>query len=89
MASLLRGLGPLVRTAVARPKTTSVLPPPICFQCRRNLTTSSVQLSGHNKWSKIKHKKAAADKKISKVNSYLCKQLTLYSKRPCLFPRCP
>jgi len=38
-------------------------------------------MSGHNKWSKIKHKKGAADAKKSKVFSRLSKLITSESKR--------
>ncbi|MEX0918924.1 MAG: YebC/PmpR family DNA-binding transcriptional regulator [Candidatus Paceibacterota bacterium] len=37
-------------------------------------------MSGHNKWSKIKHKKTAEDAKKSKVFSALAKTITLESK---------
>ena len=38
-------------------------------------------MSGHNKWSKIKHKKAITDAQKSKVFSRLTKVLSLESKR--------
>lgn len=38
-------------------------------------------MSGHNKWSKIKHKKEAEDKKKSKLFSVLSRQITLEAKR--------
>ncbi|MAG12703.1 YebC/PmpR family DNA-binding transcriptional regulator [bacterium] len=38
-------------------------------------------MSGHNKWSKIKHKKAADDAKKSKVFSKFARLLTLESKK--------
>ena len=37
-------------------------------------------MSGHNKWSKIKHKKAATDAKKSKLFSVLVKTIALESK---------
>lgn len=37
-------------------------------------------MSGHNKWSKIKHKKAAEDAKKSKVFGILARQIALESK---------
>lgn len=88
MASVLRGFSPLLRTAISitKPRAVPIATPSICLQCRRTFAASSVQLSGHNKWSKIKHKKAAADKKTSKINSFWCKQLTLHSKRPSYLP---
>ncbi|KAI0879517.1 duf28 domain-containing protein [Hypoxylon argillaceum] len=52
----------------------------VCAQCRRSLTASAVLSSGHNKWSKIKHDKAAADKKKNAQRSSYAKQLTMYSK---------
>jgi YebC/PmpR family DNA-binding regulatory protein len=38
-------------------------------------------MSGHNKWSKIKHKKAAGDAQKSKVFGKLARLITLESKR--------
>ncbi len=38
-------------------------------------------MSGHNKWSKIKHKKAAIDAKKSKVFSMYAKMITVESRR--------
>ena len=38
-------------------------------------------MSGHNKWSKIKHKKASTDAKKSKVFSKFAQLLTLESKK--------
>lgn len=38
-------------------------------------------MSGHNKWSKIKHKKAATDAKKSKVFSKFAKLITVESKK--------
>lgn len=38
-------------------------------------------MSGHNKWSKIKHKKAATDAKKSKAFSKFARLITLESKR--------
>ncbi|MBU0723115.1 YebC/PmpR family DNA-binding transcriptional regulator [Patescibacteria group bacterium] len=37
-------------------------------------------MSGHNKWSKIKHKKAASDSKKSKIYSKLVKLIQIESK---------
>lgn len=37
-------------------------------------------MSGHNKWSKIKHKKGAADAKKGKVYTKLIKELTIAAK---------
>jgi transcriptional/translational regulatory protein YebC/TACO1 len=52
----------------------------ICHQCRRSLSSSAALLSGHNRWSKIKHEKGAADKKKTASRSVYAKHLTLYSK---------
>ncbi|OTB02274.1 hypothetical protein M426DRAFT_322851 [Hypoxylon sp. CI-4A] len=52
----------------------------ICAQCRRSFTSSSVLRSGHNRWSKIKHEKGAADAKKNAQRSTFAKNLTLYSK---------
>lgn len=38
-------------------------------------------MSGHNKWSKIKHKKATTDAKKSKVFSMYAKMITVESRR--------
>jgi YebC/PmpR family DNA-binding regulatory protein len=38
-------------------------------------------MSGHNKWSKIKHKKGAEDAKRSKIFSKLSKVITMESKK--------
>ncbi|CAJ2506870.1 Uu.00g080560.m01.CDS01 [Anthostomella pinea] len=52
----------------------------ICAQCRRSFQTNAVRYSGHNRWSKIKHEKGAADKKKTSQRSTFSKHLTLYSK---------
>ncbi|KAI1754340.1 duf28 domain-containing protein [Xylaria castorea] len=52
----------------------------ICAQCRRSFTTNAILSSGHNKWSKIKHEKAAADKKKHTQRGHFSKTLTMYSK---------
>ncbi|KAI1821785.1 duf28 domain-containing protein [Xylaria intraflava] len=52
----------------------------VCAQYRRSFATNAVLSSGHNKWSKIKHEKAAADKKKTTRRSIFAKQLTMYSK---------
>ena len=38
-------------------------------------------MSGHNRWSKIKHKKAVSDAKKSKVFSKLVKLIQIESKK--------
>ena len=37
-------------------------------------------MSGHSKWSTIKHKKAAADKKRGKVFTRLAKDITIAAR---------
>ncbi|KAH6694108.1 DUF28 domain-containing protein [Plectosphaerella plurivora] len=49
---------PSLRTALAAPAR---LAAPVCRQCLRPLSTTASLDSGHNKWSKIKHRKGAAD----------------------------
>ncbi|KAI1134919.1 YebC-like protein [Hypoxylon sp. FL0543] len=58
----------------------STAPTAICVQCRRSFTSSSVLRSGHNRWSKIRHEKGAADAKKNAQRSIFAKNLTLYSK---------
>ncbi|KAB5570038.1 YebC-like protein [Coniochaeta sp. 2T2.1] len=80
MASAVRRLSPVLRQLPIRKPTTASRP----LQCQclllRSFTTSSQQLSGHNKWSKIRHEKGAADKKRSQLHGAMAKLLTLYSK---------
>ncbi|KAI0105533.1 duf28 domain-containing protein [Nemania sp. FL0031] len=52
----------------------------ICAQCRRSFAASAFVSSGHNKWSKIKHDKAAADKKKNTQRTGFAKNLTISSK---------
>ncbi|KAI0201492.1 duf28 domain-containing protein [Astrocystis sublimbata] len=52
----------------------------ICARCRRSFSANAALSSGHNKWSKIKHEKAATDKKKTAQRSHFAKALTLYSK---------
>lgn len=77
MASLARSIviGPLSRSSS---KSTSSS---ICAQCRRTFVSSPALQSGHNKWSKIKHEKAAADAKKNAARTVFTKNITLYSKR--------
>ncbi|CAK7567705.1 MAG: hypothetical protein SEPTF4163_005673 [Sporothrix epigloea] len=51
-----------------------------CAQCRRNLATTAVAASGHNRWSKIRHEKGAADLKKTALRTGFTKNLTLYSQ---------
>ncbi|KAK3900177.1 transcriptional regulator TACO1-like protein [Staphylotrichum tortipilum] len=71
MAFLARAFAPLARPT--RPSS-------ICLQCRRAFVASPPLQSGHNKWSKIRHKKAANDAKKNKARTIFSKNITLYSK---------
>ncbi|HXW52943.1 MAG TPA: YebC/PmpR family DNA-binding transcriptional regulator, partial [Myxococcota bacterium] len=37
-------------------------------------------MAGHNKWSKVKHKKEAADSKRSKIWTKIIREITLASR---------
>lgn len=52
----------------------------ICSQCRRSISSSAVALSGHNKWSKIKHEKGRADKGKATARQLFSSKITLYTK---------
>lgn len=47
----------------------------VCATCR-GFSTSPVLLSGHNRWSQIKHDKAKNDKAKSKERQILVKEIT-------------
>ncbi|PKS12936.1 hypothetical protein jhhlp_000277 [Lomentospora prolificans] len=49
--------------------------------CLRTLTTSACLRAGHNKWSKIRHEKGAADRKRSTQNIILAKAITDASRK--------
>ncbi|KAI1735556.1 duf28 domain-containing protein [Xylaria scruposa] len=66
--------------ASARIPLSNAIRSTICAQCRRSFTANAILSSGHNKWSKIKHEKAAADKKKNAQRSNFAKTLTMYSK---------
>ena len=51
-----------------------------CAQCRRSLATTPTVASGHNRWSKIRHEKGAADLKKTALRTGFTKNLTLYSQ---------
>ena len=53
----------------------------ICAQCRRSFLTSLPLQSGHNKWSKIKHEKAANDRKKNTMRATFGKDIAILSKR--------
>lgn len=65
---------------VGRRATTRLLRTFAYPQYNRLFTTSPSLLSGHNRWSKIKHEKGAADKKKNAERSSFAKNLTLYSR---------
>ncbi|KAH6636414.1 transcriptional regulator TACO1-like protein [Chaetomium tenue] len=71
MTTLFRPLAPLTRSAI---------PSSICAQCRRTFVSSPALKSGHNKWSKIRHDKAANDAKKNATRTIFAKNITLYSK---------
>ncbi|KAI0127615.1 transcriptional regulator-domain-containing protein [Xylariales sp. AK1849] len=72
---------------IARP-VAQLLRSSVCPQCRRSTSPYPLRtfastrplLSGHNRWSKIKHEKGAADKKKTAERGNFAKNLTLYSK---------
>ncbi|GAB1320389.1 hypothetical protein MFIFM68171_10599 [Madurella fahalii] len=70
MASLARTLSPLTGPA----KTS------FCAQCRRGFSSSPVLQSGHNKWSKIRHDKAANDAKKNVARTIFTKNIAFCSK---------
>lgn len=72
MTSLFRTLAPFTRPAK---------PSSVCAQCRRSFVSSPVLPSGHNKWSKIRHDKAANDAKKGRARTFFTQNITLYSKR--------
>lgn len=49
-------------------------------RCCRLFASSPGLLSGHNKWSKIRHGKGIADAKKTSVRAGFSKSLALYSK---------
>ncbi|KAI2601899.1 YebC-like protein [Hypoxylon sp. NC1633] len=58
----------------------TTISPVVCAQCRRSFASSFALRSGHNRWSKIKHEKGAADAKKTAQRTTFAKHLTLYSK---------
>ncbi|KAK1595315.1 transcriptional regulator-domain-containing protein [Colletotrichum navitas] len=63
-------------TAASRPRAQ----PAFCHQCLRQLSTTAAAASGHNKWSKIKHRKGAADAQKNSMRSQHSKTIALYSR---------
>ncbi|KAI1487781.1 transcriptional regulator TACO1-like protein [Biscogniauxia mediterranea] len=58
----------------------AMAPTRLCAQCRRTIVSSAVLRSGHNRWSKIRHQKGAADQKKTAQRSTFAKHLALYTK---------
>lgn len=57
-----------------------------CAQCRRSFAISPAVASGHNRWSKIRHEKGAADAKKTVLRSNFTKTVTMYSQSElCIF----
>ncbi|KAI0097077.1 YebC-like protein [Daldinia grandis] len=63
------------RSLLSRPITSI-----ICAQCCRSFASSAVLGSGHNRWSKIRHEKGAADAKKNTQRSAFAKNLALWSQ---------
>ncbi|KAL2156265.1 hypothetical protein VTH82DRAFT_1010 [Thermothelomyces myriococcoides] len=68
----------LFRPLISSPRPAKL--PSICTQCRRAFVSSPILQAGHNKWSKIRHDKAANDRKKNAARTLFCKNITLYSK---------
>ncbi|KAI1102665.1 YebC-like protein [Jackrogersella minutella] len=56
------------------------VPTSICAGCRRPFTSNSVLRSGHNRWSKIQHKKGATDNKKQDQRSMFADSLVVSSR---------
>src|SRR4029079_18600532 len=52
----------------------------LVFAVSHNLHGKEVLMSGHNKWSTIKHKKGAADAKRGKIFTKIIKEITVAAK---------
>ncbi|KAK3368144.1 transcriptional regulator-domain-containing protein [Podospora didyma] len=74
MSRLARSARPLLRSPY------QTINASICAQCRRSYASSPILLSGHNKWSKIKHDKAAKDIKKAVLRIQHIKNIQLSSK---------
>lgn len=55
--------------------------PSICQNCLRAFTSTARRQSGHNKWSKIRHDKAANDAKKTNKRTEVTRALTVCSRR--------
>ncbi|KAL9949393.1 hypothetical protein D7B24_003755 [Verticillium nonalfalfae] len=54
--------------------------PPLCRQCLRQFSTTPPLASGHNKWSKIKHRKGAADVQKTGLRAESSRMIALLSR---------
>ncbi|KAM7202299.1 Transcriptional regulator domain containing protein [Naviculisporaceae sp. PSN 640] len=63
---------------ILRPTTANNLR--ICADCRRSFVTNQVLNSGHNKWSKIRHEKAANDLKKNMMRTAFGKDIASLSR---------
>ncbi|KAI1504240.1 transcriptional regulator TACO1-like protein [Biscogniauxia marginata] len=70
----------LPTTRVPPSRTAAAAPFRLCAHCRRTFASGAVLRSGHNRWSKIRHEKGAADQKKTAQRMTFAKNLTLYSK---------
>ncbi|KAK0722554.1 transcriptional regulator TACO1-like protein [Lasiosphaeria miniovina] len=52
----------------------------LCAPCRRSFSSTPLLQSGHNKWSKIRHGKAANDAKKTVVRTQFTQTISVYSK---------
>ncbi|KAI5860536.1 YebC-like protein [Durotheca rogersii] len=52
----------------------------VCAQCRRSFVSSPASRSGHNRWSKVRHEKGAADRKKNLQRNSFSQNMTLFSK---------
>ncbi|KAK1827795.1 transcriptional regulator-domain-containing protein [Podospora conica] len=77
MASLSLTMRQLARQAAQAPPAQALAAAP----CRRAFSSTPPFQSGHNKWSKIKHDKAAADLKVSRQRSFFVRSLAHLSKQ--------
>ncbi|EPE09619.1 hypothetical protein F503_07395 [Ophiostoma piceae UAMH 11346] len=76
-AAAMRGLRP---ASLSFQGAQSALKSLVCAQCRRSLSSSAVAASGHNRWSKIRHEKGAADLKKTALRSNFTKTMTFLSQ---------
>ncbi|TRX91326.1 hypothetical protein FHL15_007748 [Xylaria flabelliformis] len=70
----------VIPLASARIPLSKAIRSTICAQCRRSFTANAILSSGHSKWSKIKHQKAATDQKKTAQRGSFAKMMTMYSK---------